>query len=122
MDAYADYEFYKEAFKGSAIPDTAFDRVALEASFYLNSSKCCMGRITDSVLADKKNSEKIKHAMCAVAETIHVSNEKGHISSESVGKVSTTYSLKGGATEKKKYSLAGIYLADTGLMYRGAYP
>ena len=119
MEAYADYNFYKDMYKGTAIPQSDFARLATQASFFVN--RCCFNRIDEVILNDSEMSEKIKRATCAVAELSHKYEKYGDISSESVGKVSTTYNVKYKSIELGKTDAVNMYLKDTGLMYRGFY-
>lgn len=117
MEQYADFTFYKNDFKGTLIGDeTSFDRMAVEASFLLN--EITLGRIREPV-------EKVKMAMCAVAEITHkeyTQNNEDQVASESVGPHSVSYIKKTKSAEeyaKEKTKAAKTYLSGTGLMYRG---
>ena len=109
MEAYADYNFYKENFKGAIIPDSSFDNLSLQASYYIDS--ITLGRIGAIV------NDNVKMATCAAAEALFKYRLNEGKSSESVGKVSITYSNK--STEAKKMNAAVLpYLMNTGLMSR----
>lgn len=110
MEAYADYTFYKKDYKGASIPESAFDRLALEASFFID--YITLDRIEEPVI------DKVKLATCAVAEVIKQHEKNDGKSSETVGKHSVTYNTKG-TVDRRKISAATVYLANTGLLYRG---
>ena len=119
---YADYEFYKNDYKGSVIPDAPnYDRAAVEASAYLD--YLTHYRISeDSADAVK---EKVKLAQCAVADVCYkqAQDEVANVvSSESVGNHSVSYAVSKVSfkqRELEKYSKAKIYLHGTGLLYGG---
>lgn len=138
--AYASYGFYTGTYKGQAIEQEEWPRLALRASHFLD--YYTMGRAKDS--AKRK---ELKMACCALAEQYLVIDqaeamahrslqngltaveEGGEIQSESVG--SWSVSRRGGgesakaareAAQSARDGLAGIawqYLAGTGLLYRG---
>ena len=110
MEAYADYEFYTKEYKGSTIPEKAFDGLALKASFFID--YITFNRVKAPVI------DQVKLAVCAVAEEIQKHEKNDGKSSESVGKHSVTYNTKG-TVDRKKISAANMYLAHTGLLYRG---
>lgn len=122
MEKYADYKFYTNDYKGTAIPETAFDKLAIEASFYINSNDCCFNRITDDILADEEVGDLIRRATCAVAEISYKNDKMDGIASEKTGNESISYTSKSPTQIKKQqYSKVKIYLGDTGLMYKGVY-
>jgi hypothetical protein len=113
--AYADFTYYKDVFLGNAIPESDFPRLAERASekvlFY------CNGALTE----EQKSTTEVKKCACAIAEKMH-SNEQGRegISHESVGSYSVSYKSTGEySLEKDLYKIAKLYLAYTGLLYRG---
>lgn len=114
--AYVTYEWYKNTFKGKAIPDTdAFDGVIIEAEAYIN--YITRGKITEPT-------DEVKKATCAVAEVIYCQGQDGAsvVSSESVGNHSKSYTRKTVTTaerEAEKARKARLYLSRTGLLYGG---
>lgn len=135
--AYADYEYYKDTYLGTAIKEADFPRLALRASSFLD--YYTQGRAAQNVDLDA-----LKMACCAVAEqyqyvdtaqslaqkSLTASLETdGELQSQTVGSWSKTY-RSGGETAQQaataaqtaQVSLAAAamqYLAGTGLLYRG---
>lgn len=102
-----DYAFYTNRFKGEAVPLTDFPRLILRAEEFISYITC--GGIVDVT-------DTIRFAVCAVAEKMHTDGGRDGIVSENNDGYSVTYAndLKSGL-----YAAAEIYLADTGLLYRG---
>lgn len=120
MEAYTDYQFYKTEYKGKSISESDFDRLALEATFFIK--HCCQNRITSAILSDGEVGDLIKRATCAVAEVSQKSEERDGISSESVGNTSVTYKdTSNRAVNASKRNAVSMYLGDTGLLYQGVY-
>jgi hypothetical protein len=116
MDAFTDYIYYSETFHGKKIPENDFDRLALEATVYLNA--VTHGRAT-------ADSDSVKMASCAVAEAMQRSEavQSGEaLSSENTDGRSVSYvqSENDSASQKKKWlDAASLYLYGTGLLYQG---
>ncbi len=137
--AYADYAFYKNEYFGMAINEEDFSRLALRASQFLD--YYTQGRA-------EKNPElkPLKMACCALAEqykTIDATqmlmdkslqdalspSGQQEVSSETVGGWSRSYRSSADnanaalqAAQKGNVSLASVanlYLANTGFLYRG---
>ena len=119
---YADYAFYTTEYKGSAIPDTAFEAIERGASAYIN--YITHNRINEIELPEWVM-KRVKMATCAVAEICYkqtTDEEIPTVSSESVGNHSISYSVsKKGFDERQreKFVNAKTYLHGTGLMYGG---
>lgn len=111
--AYADFNYYSTTYLGNKISSDEFNRLALRASAYLD-------YITNGQLKDITITDDIKNAMCAVAEEMndYETGTKG-IASESVGRVSRTYSNSKQTSEQAFYDIALMYLAGTGLLTYG---
>ena len=119
---YADYNFYKSEYMGSAIPETAFAGIERAASAYIDyitHNRIVMGELPDAV------QKKVKMAVCAVAETCYkqLSDEDSStVSSESVGNHSKSYAVVKRSFDDRqleKLTQAKVYLHGTGLMYGG---
>lgn len=137
--AYADFTYYATEYFGTAIPEDEFPRLAERASVFLD-------YYTQGRAADNADLKAVKMACCAVAERQRViekaqavadagmvaSMQSGgrEVQSESVGSWSRTYSSSDGggwstaltAADSMQTALAQaarIYLAHTGLLYRG---
>ena len=114
---YVDYEFYRDNYKGTLIPESSFDNLELKASYFIDS--ITFNRIVKS----GEISEEVAFAVCSVAETINKIND-GNKLSETIGDYSVTYqnnnSSNSAVSENKKmYDAAYPYLINTGLLYRG---
>lgn len=136
--AYADYEYYKNTYYGSAIAEDDFPRLSTRASVYID-------YYTQGKAAKNAELDAVKMACCALAEQYQIietsqalaqkslnysmSSTGAEESSETVGSWSRSYRSGGesaasaaSASESYKASLADIakqYLASTGLLYRG---
>lgn len=119
---YADYSFYTTEYKGSLIPETAFAGVERAASAYID--YLTHNHIVMADLPDKVQ-EKVKMAVCAVAETCYkqlTDEDSTTVSSESVGNHSKSYAVvKKGFDDRQREKLANAktYLHGTGLLYGG---
>jgi hypothetical protein len=128
MAAYADFTYYGGTFLGTAIASADFPRLALRASAVID--QVTFDQAAAVVLADTETAviDKIQMAVCAVAEEIQVQESNGGIdgiTSERVGNQSVSYGSNSKAAlsnEQKQQRAAKLYLASTGLMYRGVYP
>ena len=129
MTAYADYEYYEKIFKGTDIPESSFDKRALEASSKIN--YYTFNRIKNDVITDE-----IRNATCFIAELLYnqeqlkvkLNNEK-ILSSETVGPHTKNYVNSNSQIQnqilnekdlnKKIYNICLENLSNTGLMYKG---
>lgn len=116
---YIDYSYYTDTYKGSSIPESAFDRVANKAQAKID--YYTFNRIDET--ADYMN--KVKMCCCDIAEQIytHDTAKTGNgIASEKVYDYSVTY-VSQKETEQafnsKIVSCINEWLAMTGLLYRG---
>ena len=120
MVRYADYAFYMTEYGGNVIPNEEFQRVITRASSYIKA-------ITFSRVDENNIPEEVKAAACAVAEVIYkAESSTEEKKSETVGKLSVSYvteqadgQIKEKVLRKKQYAAAYLYLATTGLLYRG---
>jgi hypothetical protein len=119
--AYVTYTYYTTTYLGVAIASADFARYALRASAVID-------RLTFDRAAletDLATVDKIKMATCAVAEELQAEDLSGGadgIQSESVGASSVSYSVGSGkllTNETKQSKAAKLYLASTGLMFKG---
>lgn len=114
--AYADFDYYKNIFKGSILDNAAFDSLSEKATDYINS-------VTFDRIAEVN--DKIKRCCCALAEQISIDNnyQSGKmISSEKNGNYSVSYAISSNVAAEHYRRMFGIclqYLGNTGLMYRG---
>lgn len=141
---YADYAFYTESFYGSAIAEADFPRLASRASDFLD--YYTLGKATRVPEGDTATLTALGKACCAVAEAMQEDDRNkalaakaltealtasgGEIKSESVGSHSVSYTTaadysKTGAAQSQRdmraayAEIASVYLAQTGLLYRG---
>lgn len=138
MTSYADYEFYKDTYLGTAIREEDFPRLALRASGFLD-------YYTQGRAAGNAGLQAVKMACCAVAEQYQIIESAGELArnslfagreasgsevqSESVGSWSRSYRSGGesaaaaaaaaAAGQSALASAARMYLQTTGLLYRG---
>lgn len=131
---YVDYIYYTEQFLGNLIPETDFDKKALDASSKVNYHT--VGNIDSENLITP-----VKNATCAVAELLYEQEQlknfivqtadNKQIASETLGPRSITYLnnsseisnliLSDSDLNKKIRQICHEYLDMTGLMYRGTY-
>ena len=137
--AYADYEYYKDIYLGTAISEQDFPRLSLRANSFLD-------YYTQGRAAQNQELDALKMACCAIAEqyqnidlaskaALHAlqnsanAGEAGELQSQSVGSWSKTYRSGGEsaqqattaaqAAQASLASAAAQYLSSTGLLYRG---
>lgn len=125
MKIYADYGFYVEQYKGSAISAEDFDEAIFSASQYIR--YLTMSR-SDSYLG-----EEVKYAACAVADVYHAVYFPAKVAgvgesvkkSENTDGYSVSYVVEGNDGEtkerlfqRKAYEKARIWLICTGLLNR----
>lgn len=115
------YNNYLQNYKGTLIPDAvAFASAVVEATAYVEQQTAL--RAIEDV---SPFSERLICAVCAVAEVVYQSSRDGItpiVSSESVGNHSKTYAVavrKPAEIESEKRRRVRLYLAGTGLLYRG---
>lgn len=131
MASYVDFTYYTGTYLGDEIVSADFPRLALRASAVID--RITFNRVAAVVEAgtDLENIDLIKMATCAVAEQIQTNdtlaaNNSGNvgIKSESVGAHSVTYIENSNLTlsdDERLEKAAALYLAQSGLMYRGFY-
>jgi hypothetical protein len=118
MTAYATYSYYSGTYLGTAITSADFPRLALRASAVID-------QLTfNRAATDTDNTTAIEMATCALAEELQTIDAEGAvgIQSESVGSHSVTYAQGSTMTltaDQRLAKVARLYLANTGLMYRG---
>lgn len=127
--AYVDFAYYEETYLGTAIAPADFSRLALRASAVIDqlTSSGSGSRAATVVDADEDATliDAIQMATCAVAEEYQATEDEGGaagIQSESVGSLSVTYadySTRQRTIMQRYTAAAALYLASTGLMYRG---
>lgn len=109
MKGYADYEYYKNEYMGTAAAEEDFQRLSLKASRYIDLI-CC--KPIDEV------TECIRLSVCAVCDVLNELDNAINIKSESNDGYSVTYTADNSVHNKRLYDAARIYL-DENLLYRG---
>lgn len=129
MRAYADYEYYSGTYKGTAIPEAAFERIAMKASRYID--QITFGRIVRNNAGEYPALPLcVRDCACDMAEKIYaLEGENGNArekKSENTDGYVVTYvtdSVDGGnaeeALKRKLFSVAHTYLSNTELMHLG---
>jgi len=67
--AYTDYEFYKERYYGSMIPEADFPRLSERASDFIDTIP--FDRLVDGLPANERAAAKVQKAVCAVSEALY---------------------------------------------------
>lgn len=127
---YADYSFYRNCYKGNAISEQEYDRVAERAADMI--SCVTLGR-SDGYLSESTK-KRVKKLNCALAEVMKneetanaavFSSDGGAIASESVGSWSRSYGANSAIAAQvqtiadRQKTLIAQYLIGTGLLYGG---
>ncbi|EKY23891.1 hypothetical protein [Clostridium celatum] len=112
MAAVVDYEYYSVNYGGDEMPPMKFYALEIRARKYIDSMT--FNRIDYS----KRVMEEVKLAICAVVSVINKHDSK-QIVSEKTGDNSVTYVTSNISKEKEMYKEVKMYLADTGLLFRG---
>lgn len=145
--AYTNYEFYKEQYFGTIIPEADFPRLAERASDFIDT--LTFDRLVDGLPTDERAAMKVQKAVCAVAETLYqiglaeqqalsaasgtstktgvMSGTTGVITSKSSGSESISYAspseLAGSAKEwSAVYAAAGDTAATNKVLTGAALP
>lgn len=112
---YVGYEYYKESFFGSKIPEKAFPKYEMQAEAFLQ--RITFGRVKRL----PEIPDEVKKAICAMAEVNYQEDKKTPgAKSETIDGYSVTFADTGGnAKAAEMYQAAKDYLSDTGLLFRG---
>ncbi len=109
------YTFYQETYRGQ-LPEDEFNRLSVYAAAYLSSvtQGKTAGKLPDCL------QQQAALAHCAVVDAYHVNEGGGTVASESNDGISVTYAVADPRSEGGRlYDAAALFLADTGLLYRG---
>lgn len=109
-----DYVYYQEVYQGTMTKDE-FSRLQEKAAAYVDA--VTFGRVRDYGI-----NNKVKNAVCAVADALLLNEHGGGVVSETVGKISRNYAagISNTPTEEQRLNQAvSLYLSNTGLLYRG---
>jgi len=123
--AYADYTFYTGTYLGTAIVSADFAALALRASAVIDQITFDRAAVVVTAATDTVTIDKIKKAMCAVAEELQTQDRSGGIdgiTSESIGNYSVSFAVGAKKTLTSGQQLsnaASLWLANTDLLFRG---
>lgn len=114
---YADFSYYAGNY-GGTMPEADYRRLSRQASAFLD-------KVTfDRIAAGQPEAvmEKVRAACCAVADAYLLNEQGGGVASETNDGVSVTYvaGVSNAKTDDQRLQEAAVlYLAHTGLLYRG---
>lgn len=116
---YVDYEYYSKTYCGKRIPENSFPTFEQKAEAVLH-------MITfDRVKRLPEIPDEVKKAICAMAETAFREDKKTPgVKSETIDGYSVSYADSGNTSGTNgmvnaMYESAMIYLANTGLLFKG---
>lgn len=115
--AYADYAYYSQEY-GGTMPEADFKRLSRQASAFLDT--VAFDRIKSTL--PKAVMDKVRDACCAVADALLLNEQGGGVASETNDGISVTYvaGVSNAKTDNQRLrEAASLYLAHTGLLYRG---
>ena len=123
--AYVDWTYYGTTYGGTVIASTAFARLALLATRWLD--RLTYGRAAAIITAnlDTNAVTAIKYATCALAEELQnqgFANGEDNVQSESQGEYSVTYgktAQNAKSNQTKLIRAAKLWLDGTALLYPG---
>lgn len=119
--AYADLEFYKTSYLGNVIPDADFPRAAERASDFID--RITFERLMDGLPDDERQQNRIKKAVCAVAEKYYqLSLADAQATAAASGSTATTGATAGttGVITSKSSGSESISFASQSEMGSGA--
>lgn len=105
------YEYYKETYGGSLIPENRWKSLEIKMTARLN-------QYTFNRMKEGEWPEEAKAALCEMCEYAYRDEKRGGKTSETNDGCSATYDT-GRSLDATLYGIAETYLANTGLMYRG---
>lgn len=111
----ATHTYYRTTYLGELIPEAQFPRLSARALAYID--RITFGRLAaSSTLPDAA-----KQAQCAVADVLYRAEQDGGvITAESSGSYSRSLGTQPGeSVGRRMHDAAVLYLAGTGLLYRG---
>jgi len=123
--AYADWSFYSTTYGGTAIVQSAFANLALQATRWIDRLTYQRALPVITANTDTNCVLAIKYACCAVAEELQRQNQlntEDGVQSESQGEYSVTYkdnAHNAKSNQTKLIRAAKVWLDGTFLMYPG---
>lgn len=112
-----DYEFYKSSYHGNKISETAWPAFSRDAAAYVD--KITFGRASADELNETRK-QACQMAICAAAEELQTQDAGGVVASASNDGYSETYITANQTPGQRLRAAVGIWLDNTGLLYRGA--
>lgn len=111
-----DYTYYTDTYKGDKISEKQWNSCSRNAAAYLD--VLTLGRAASSLPDDLL--DLCKMAICGMAEIYAEQGESvGELASVTNGGYTETYSQTGKTLKEKAKDAAYLWLANTGLCYRG---
>lgn len=111
---YADFAYYRDAYHGT-MAEADFLRLSRAASAYLDA--LTFGRA--AAVTDERTRDKLRDACCAVTDCLRTEERGGEVVSASNDGYTETYAASGKSAAQRRYEVATLYLANTGLLYAG---
>ena len=96
------YDFYKNDYLGSQIPENAFPAAIARAEDWIS-------KVARTCAVAPCGPDSRAMAVCAVAEAMAEDQKRRQVAQASVGGVSIRYE-NSGSLERKLYQVAGVYL------------
>lgn len=118
MNNYVDYSYYKIQYKGDLIPSDNFEFYCRKATQYIKTN-------TFDRVDENNVPEEVKMCCCELCDVLYradQSTKANGITSEKVGEYSVSYESAQSIKENLKKEINEVlrlYLANTGLLYRG---
>lgn len=119
MNNYTDYDFYKNKYGGDLVPSNEkFEFYCRRATRYIKNNT--LGNVDEANIPDE-----VKMCCCELCELdyeLDNNNKPKGIQSEKVGEYSVTFESTQNikeSYEKDQNKILRLWLADTGLLYRG---
>lgn len=106
------HEYYKETYGGSLIPENCWKSLEIKMTVRLN-------QYTFNRMKEGEWLEEAKAALCEMCEYAYRDEKREGKTSETNDGYSVTYDTVR-SLDATLYGIAETYLANTGLMYRGA--
>lgn len=105
------YEYYKETYGGSLIRENSWKSLEIKMTARLN-------QYTFNRMEEGEWLEEAKTALCEMCEYAYRDEKREGKTSETNDGCSVSYDT-GKSLDATLYGIAEVYLANTGLMYRG---
>lgn len=118
MVSVVSYDYYLTNYGGAEMPPLKFYAFETRARNHINTFTFNRIDFKNLDKLDESIEESIKLSICAVIEVLYKYSNP-IITQEKTGDNSITYKVSARSKEKEIYKTAKVYLADTGLLYRG---